>query len=256
MECISCYRSSSDPLTTIANLLNGSTSFNRLIFDLRDQENMLTYYITSQLLKVIDACIGSKSLSYFLLSPPPTRPLSHRYPLFSPSGILGQIVFLLHEINSQPDGSLSPHTITTPSPLEGYDGNISNPLSEGVLRSTSLQMAGHLAAVRELSLSTVAAGYNPHQGSFVMASDNMVWYLLFIVFVSYGMLPLPLRWALLVGVGTSLLHLVLSVASFVLVRVLGNVILLQTVTQIAHCINKLGGTTLEMENNSRNGKQL
>ncbi|XP_045130621.1 adenylyl cyclase 78C-like isoform X3 [Portunus trituberculatus] len=41
-------------------------------------------------------------------------------------------------------------------------------------------------------------------------SENMMWYLLFIVFVTYSMLPLPLRWGILAGSLTALCHLVLT----------------------------------------------
>ncbi|CAL4069359.1 unnamed protein product, partial [Meganyctiphanes norvegica] len=41
----------------------------------------------------------------------------------------------------------------------------------------------------------------------MMGQENMVWYLLFTVFVTYSMLPLPLHWGLIAGVTTAVLHL-------------------------------------------------
>ncbi|XP_071529549.1 adenylate cyclase type 8-like [Panulirus ornatus] len=45
-------------------------------------------------------------------------------------------------------------------------------------------------------------------------SENQVWYLLFIVFVTYSMLPLPLRWCILAGSFTALAHLMLTFIIF------------------------------------------
>ncbi|XP_050727539.1 adenylyl cyclase 78C-like isoform X3 [Eriocheir sinensis] len=60
--------------------------------------------------------------------------------------------------------------------------------------------------------------------------ENMVWYLLFIVFVTYSMLPLPLRWGILAGSLTALCHLVLTFVCYysnedLLTPVLANVTL-------------------------------
>lgn len=114
------------------------------------------------------------------------------------AGILGQIVHLAYETTSAPDH-------VDPSQL-------SSNVSTAVVESMTLIMdASHLGSVQDLSLATVIEHH------FRQTDDNMVWYLLFTIFVSYGMLPLPLRWALFVGAGTSLVHLAFSVASFVMV---------------------------------------
>ncbi|XP_047494955.1 adenylyl cyclase 78C-like [Penaeus chinensis] len=41
-------------------------------------------------------------------------------------------------------------------------------------------------------------------------TENYMWYLLFIVFVTYSMLPLPLRWGMLAGSLTALIHLIIT----------------------------------------------
>uniref|UniRef100_A0A1B6EMX3 adenylate cyclase n=1 Tax=Cuerna arida TaxID=1464854 RepID=A0A1B6EMX3_9HEMI len=40
--------------------------------------------------------------------------------------------------------------------------------------------------------------------------EYLVWYVLFIVFVTYGMLPLPLRWSMIAGCTTALVHVIIS----------------------------------------------
>ncbi|XP_063224161.1 adenylyl cyclase 78C [Bacillus rossius redtenbacheri] len=40
-----------------------------------------------------------------------------------------------------------------------------------------------------------------------------VWYVLFIVFVTYAMLPLPLRWCMILGVATAVIHIIISVVN-------------------------------------------
>ncbi|XP_027841680.2 adenylyl cyclase 78C isoform X1 [Aphis gossypii] len=40
--------------------------------------------------------------------------------------------------------------------------------------------------------------------------EYLVWYVLFIVFVTYAMLPLPLRWCILAGCSTALLHILIT----------------------------------------------
>ncbi|XP_064090031.1 adenylyl cyclase 78C-like isoform X2 [Macrobrachium nipponense] len=61
------------------------------------------------------------------------------------------------------------------------------------------------------------------------SNENQVWYLLFIVFVTYSMLPLPLRWGILAGCITSMIHLILTFITFsgtspaILVPVLSNI---------------------------------
>ncbi|KAL4084911.1 hypothetical protein QTP88_027779 [Uroleucon formosanum] len=41
--------------------------------------------------------------------------------------------------------------------------------------------------------------------------EYLVWYVLFIVFVTYAMLPLPLRWCILAGCSTALLHILITI---------------------------------------------
>ncbi|CAL4154287.1 unnamed protein product, partial [Meganyctiphanes norvegica] len=43
--------------------------------------------------------------------------------------------------------------------------------------------------------------------------ENTMWYLLFTVFVTYAMLPLPLRWGLAGGVVSTLVHLAATTAT-------------------------------------------
>lgn len=37
-----------------------------------------------------------------------------------------------------------------------------------------------------------------------------MWYILFVVYAPYAMLPLPLRWCVLAGYGTALTHMVMA----------------------------------------------
>ena len=46
----------------------------------------------------------------------------------------------------------------------------------------------------------------------VSRSEHMVWYVLFIIFAAYAMLPLPLRWSLAAGAITALVHLICFVS--------------------------------------------
>jgi adenylate cyclase 8 len=41
-------------------------------------------------------------------------------------------------------------------------------------------------------------------------AEYLVWYVLFIVFVTYAILPLPLRWSIATGALTSTLHLIIT----------------------------------------------
>ncbi|KAL1449560.1 hypothetical protein WDU94_002053 [Cyamophila willieti] len=41
--------------------------------------------------------------------------------------------------------------------------------------------------------------------------EYLIWYILFIVFVTYAMLPLPLRWCFIGGCTTSILHVIITV---------------------------------------------
>lgn len=45
-------------------------------------------------------------------------------------------------------------------------------------------------------------------------NENQMWYLLFIVFVTYSMLPLPLLWGILAGSFTALAHLILTLVIY------------------------------------------
>lgn len=38
--------------------------------------------------------------------------------------------------------------------------------------------------------------------------EDLVWYVLFTIFVPYAMLPLPLRWCMIAGVLSSMTHIV------------------------------------------------
>lgn len=40
--------------------------------------------------------------------------------------------------------------------------------------------------------------------------EYLVWYVLFIIFVTYSMLPLPLRWSITSGSVTSILHVIIT----------------------------------------------
>lgn len=42
------------------------------------------------------------------------------------------------------------------------------------------------------------------------SSEHLVWYVLFIVFVTYGMLPLPLRWSMIAGFTTAFVHVIVT----------------------------------------------
>ncbi|KAJ8871131.1 hypothetical protein PR048_027435 [Dryococelus australis] len=46
-----------------------------------------------------------------------------------------------------------------------------------------------------------------------------VWYVLFIVFVTYAMLPLPLRWCMILGIATALIHIIISVVNMYISQV-------------------------------------
>ena len=39
--------------------------------------------------------------------------------------------------------------------------------------------------------------------------EDLVWYVLFIIFVPYAMLPLPLRWCMIAGCISSLTHIII-----------------------------------------------
>lgn len=41
----------------------------------------------------------------------------------------------------------------------------------------------------------------------------MMWYILFVVYAPYAMLPLPLRWCVLAGSGTVLTHMTMTIAT-------------------------------------------
>lgn len=42
-----------------------------------------------------------------------------------------------------------------------------------------------------------------------------MWYILFVVYAPYAMLPLPLRWCVLAGSGTALTHMAMTIATLV-----------------------------------------
>lgn len=42
--------------------------------------------------------------------------------------------------------------------------------------------------------------------------DYLVWYVLFIIFVTYAMLPLQLRWCMSTGLLTAMLHIIIVAA--------------------------------------------
>lgn len=47
-------------------------------------------------------------------------------------------------------------------------------------------------------------------GLGLSAQEYLVWYVLFIVFVTYAMLPLPLRCCIIAGCTTALLHIIVT----------------------------------------------
>ena len=104
------------------------------------------------------------------------------------------------------------HPINVYTPV-GLLGQISSLLIQLESSKSSLELRNlsSLSSMRDLSLSTSAREMR-------LSTDNMVWYLLFALFVTYSMLPLPLRWALGVGLSTSFLHLGLTTSSYILVR--------------------------------------
>ncbi|KAK0083227.1 hypothetical protein PV325_009156 [Microctonus aethiopoides] len=51
----------------------------------------------------------------------------------------------------------------------------------------------------------VAAGLN------FSSQQRIMWYILFIIYAPYAMLPLPLRWCVLAGLGTALTHLIMTI---------------------------------------------
>lgn len=55
-------------------------------------------------------------------------------------------------------------------------------------------------------------------GLGLRAENYLVWYVLFIVFVTYAMLPLQLRWCMITGALTAFLHIVLVVLYIVSIR--------------------------------------
>ena len=42
------------------------------------------------------------------------------------------------------------------------------------------------------------------------SQQRLMWYILFVVYAPYAMLPLPLRWCVLAGYGTALTHMVMA----------------------------------------------
>lgn len=55
-----------------------------------------------------------------------------------------------------------------------------------------------------MSVGFVGAGLG------LSAQEYLVWYVLFIVFVIYAMLPLPLRWCIILGCTTALMHIIVT----------------------------------------------
>lgn len=47
-------------------------------------------------------------------------------------------------------------------------------------------------------------------GIGLSAQEYLVWYVLFIVFVTYAMLPLPLRCCIIAGCTTALVHIIVT----------------------------------------------
>ena len=45
--------------------------------------------------------------------------------------------------------------------------------------------------------------------------QRLMWYILFVVYAPYAMLPLPLRWCVLAGSGTALTHTAMTIATLV-----------------------------------------
>ncbi|KAE8750751.1 hypothetical protein FOCC_FOCC002461, partial [Frankliniella occidentalis] len=63
----------------------------------------------------------------------------------------------------------------------------------------------HWAAIGTWMLVNVQGFFG--QGLGFYQKDDLVWYVLFIVFVTYAMLPLPLRWCVMAAVATAVFHL-------------------------------------------------
>lgn len=55
--------------------------------------------------------------------------------------------------------------------------------------------------------------------------EYLVWYILFIVFVPYAMLPLPLKWCVIAGTTSSLCHLFVTSLSRMLDRKVVSIVL-------------------------------
>lgn len=49
------------------------------------------------------------------------------------------------------------------------------------------------------------------QGIGFSSDDYLVWYILFIVFVPYAMLPLPLRWCMMAGATSGCSHILVTI---------------------------------------------
>lgn len=47
-------------------------------------------------------------------------------------------------------------------------------------------------------------------GLGLSAQENLVWYMLFIVFVTYAMLPLPLKCCIMAGCTSALMHIIIT----------------------------------------------
>lgn len=60
------------------------------------------------------------------------------------------------------------------------------------------------AATRGPFAGFIGAGLN------FITQQRLMWYILFVVYAPYAMLPLPLRWCVLAGYGTALTHMVMA----------------------------------------------
>lgn len=68
-----------------------------------------------------------------------------------------------------------------------------------------------------------------------ITQQRLMWYILFVVYAPYAMLPLPLRWCVLAGYGTALTHMVLAGIS-----------LLQDSTYVRrHIVDSTPGTSVQ-----------